>query len=364
MAKKTLGYTELQWTCPNCSAINPGPEKTCTQCGAPQPEEVEFEQVKGAELIQDQAVKARVEAGADIHCPYCGARNRGDAQVCSQCGGDLVEGTRRQRGEVLGAYKAQAVEKVPCPHCGAENPETAKACSQCGGSMHVEDHAQPSKEPARPSPIPAARPKKKGPPTVLIVALVLVCFLAAILVFLSMRTEAVAGTVDSVGWERSIQIEGLVPVEHRDWRDQVPVEGEILSCAQEVRSIESEPQPNADEVCGTPYNVDTGSGYAEVVLDCEYHVYDDFCTYSVLEWAVVDTASLTGAGFSAEWPDPVLSAEERPGAQEEKYLVVFETNQGEYTYSLKDFDRFQQFQIGSQWDLEVNALGGVVSVSP
>ena len=93
MAKKKLGYTKLQWTCPNCEGLNPGPEKTCIQCGAPQPDDVHFEQVKGAELIQDEKVAERVKAGPDIHCPYCEARNPGDAVVCSQCGGG--SGVRR-----------------------------------------------------------------------------------------------------------------------------------------------------------------------------------------------------------------------------------------------------------------------------
>jgi ribosomal protein L40E len=361
MAKKTLGYTELQWACPNCEALNPGPQKSCTQCGAPQPDDVEFIQVKGAELIQDESVEARVKAGPDIHCPYCKARNPGDAEVCSQCGGELGEGERRESGEVLGAYTDEAVAMRPCPHCGTENPETVELCVQCGGSMHVQEVVKPKPAPAQG---PVVQPKKKGLPIGLIILLVVVCFVAAIFIFLSMRTEAVTGTVDRAGWERSIAIEGLSPVSYRDWRDQVPLEGEIQTCSQEVRYVESEPQPNADEVCGTPYSVDTGSGYAEVVQDCEYHVYDDYCTYSVLEWTVVDTVSLSGEGFYPEWPDPVIPAEQRMGAQSETYTVVFETGAGDYTYSLSDFQRFQQFQIGTQWNLEVNSFGNLVSVSP
>jgi hypothetical protein len=226
-------------------------------------------------------------------------------------------------------------------------------------------HAQ---EIHKPTPVsgqgPVVQPKTKRLPIGLILLLVVVCFVAAIFIFLSMRTEAVTGTVDRVGWERTIAIEGLTPVSYRDWRDQVPMDSEIQTCSQEVRYVESEPQPNADEVCGTPYSVDTGSGFAEVVQDCEYHVYDDYCTYSTLEWAVVDSASLSGEGFYPEWPDAVLMDEQRLGAQSETYTVVFETGTGDYTYSLSDFQRFQQFQIGTQWDLEINSFGNLVSVSP
>jgi DNA-directed RNA polymerase subunit RPC12/RpoP len=366
MAKKKLGYQELQWTCPNCNGINPGPEKACIQCGAPQPDDVDFEQVKGAELLEDEAVEARVKAGPDIHCPYCEARNPGDAQVCSQCGGDLEEGQRRESGKVLGAYKEEkeAVAKIPCPNCGSENLETEKNCSQCGASLSLQEEQEPTPQPAGPV-IPDSRPgAKRKLPVGLIIFLVVICFIAAIFLFMTMRTEATTGTVERVGWERSIAIEGLVPVEYRDWIDQIPSEGEILRCEQEERYVESEPQPNAVEVCGTPYSVDTGSGYAEIVQDCEYHVYDDLCTYSVIEWAVVDTLSLSGNDFYPEWPAFTASNEQRQGDQTETYVVYFDTDQGTLSYSLNDYDYFQQFQIGSEWNLEVNAFGSVVSVEP
>jgi ribosomal protein L40E len=364
MTKKTLGYVELQWTCPNCGGINPGPEKVCSQCGAPQPDDVEFEQVKGTELTTDEVVVARVKAGPDIHCPYCSARNPGDAKTCSQCGGDLVEGERRERGKVLGAYKAEAVGKVPCPHCGADNLKNAKTCSQCGGSMDIRDDKREISDKAKAIPQRPKPEKAKRRPIGLIVILVLVCIVAAVFVFLAMRTEAVAGTVAGVGWERSIPIEALVPVEYRDWRDQLPSGAEILGCEQEFRSVESEPQPNAEEVCGTPYSVDTGSGYAEVVQDCEYHVYEDYCTYTVIEWSVIDTVSISGNDFTPEWPDPVLSAEQRLGEGTEAYSIYFDTNKDDYTYSIGDFETFQQFQVGTKWNLEINTFGNVVSVEP
>lgn len=362
MAKKTLGYLELRWTCPNCSGLNPGPEKTCLQCGAPQPEDVEFEEVKGQVLVQDEGVKARVAAGPDIHCPYCGTRNPGDAPACSQCGGDLLTGGRRESGKVLGAYQPEPLGMLPCPHCGAENLENARTCTQCGGSLHTPEKDHQAPEPARETP---SRPvQARRLPLGLILLLVGMCIAALAFIFFAMRTEALSGTVAALRWERAISIEGLVPVEYRDWRDQIPTGAEILACQSQVRWVESEPQPDADEVCGTPYNVDTGSGYAEVVQDCEYHVYDETCTYSVTEWAVVDTVSLSGTDLYAEWPQPLLSGDQRQGPQSETYQVSFSTDQGNYTYSLNDYLSFQQFQIGSRWNLEVNSFGNVVSAEP
>jgi hypothetical protein len=361
MAKKILGYEELQWSCPNCGGNNPGPEKTCGQCGAPQPDDVEFKQVQGAGLTQDEAVAARVKAGPDIHCPYCQARNRGDAKVCTQCGGDLVDGEQREAGKVLGAYQDKPVGKVACPNCGAENLQTAAACEQCGASLQTEEMQEP---PASVIDQPSTPSTPRKMPVGLIIALVAFCVLAAAAIFFLTRTEAVTGTVQQVGWERSISIEGLTPVAYKDWRDQIPADADIQGCQQEVRSVVSEPQPNAEEVCGTPYSVDTGSGYAEVVQDCEYRVYDDFCSYTVLEWVVVDTASLTGEDFNPLWPEPVLTSEQRLGGESETYLVTFDTDQGDLVYTLSDYSTFLQFKIGTRWNLEVNTFGGVVSVEP
>ncbi len=360
MARKTLGYAELQWTCPNCGGVNPGLQKTCGQCGAPQPEDVRFEQARGGELRQDEEIKARVQAGPDIHCPYCGARNRGDAEACSQCGGDLTDGARRESGRVLGAYKDGPVEDVVCSRCGAENPGTARVCSQCGGSLAPSSETPPPEgETGAGVTKPAAKPKK---PLLLVFFLAGLCILAGIFIFLSLRTEALTGSVQSVRWERSIAIEEWVPVEYQDWDDQIPAEATIQSCQQELRSVESEPQPDAVEVCGTPYSIDTGSGVAEVVQDCEYQLYDDYCTYTIFEWVVVDTATLSGEGFNPQWPDPVLTAEQRLGQKSENYTVSFETPKGVLNYNLSDYAAFQRFQIGTQWELEVNALGAVVSV--
>ena len=359
MAKKTLGYEELNWTCPNCEGLNPGADQTCGNCGAPQPDDVKFEQAARGELLQDEEEIERAKAGPDIHCPYCGTRNPGNAETCSQCGGDLVGGEKRESGEVVGAFKTGPAQMVACPHCGAENPDTARTCTQCGGSMQIREDEKPAAAP------PPDKAQKKGTPVVLIIAIaVFCCIAAAAIYFLFFRSETVQGTVRDVGWERAIQVEGLVPVEYSAWYDQVPSDSELLSCQQKVRSIEDQPQPNAEEVCGTPYSVDKGSGYAEVVQDCEYHVYDDYCSYTVIEWAVVDTASLTGNNFNPVWPEPSIASDQRLGARTETYLIYFDADNDSYTYSITSFDDFQQFDIGSQWNLEVNTLGGVLSVEP
>ena len=141
MPKETLGYVKLEWTCPKCNNRNPGPEKTCLSCGAPQPQDVQFVQAEQQELSQDEVLKKTAEAGADIHCAFCGTRNPAGASICSQCGADLKTGTRREAGRVVGAFKAGPAKQITCPSCGTMNPETALKCTQCGAQLQLKPAA-------------------------------------------------------------------------------------------------------------------------------------------------------------------------------------------------------------------------------
>jgi len=354
MAKKKLGYVELHWECPNCSTINPGGEKVCRGCAAPQPEDVEFFQASQQQLIQDEERLKKAKAGADIHCAYCGARNPAGAASCSQCKADLSEGTQRKAGQVVGAYKAGAVQQVACPSCGTQNPETASHCSQCGSSLSQKHEPKPA-APAK----PAAKSKRGG---LAVIGLVLVALCAGIY-FIFLRTDTSTGTVTGLEWERSYVIEGLVPVEYNDWYDEIPADGEVLSCTQEKRGETDQPSENTVEICGTPYSVDTGGGYAEVVQDCIYEIYDDYCTYTLLDWAEVDTVSVSGQDANAYWPDPALAWDERLGEGTESYTIIFSVDGERFSHVTENYDLFQQAKIGSNWNLEINSIGGVQSIS-
>jgi ribosomal protein L40E len=355
MARKKIGHVELQWTCPNCAGLNPGPEKLCGNCGGPQPKDVEFFQAERQELISDEGKIEQAELGANIHCPYCGSRNPADAEVCHQCGGDLIEGVKRESGRVVGAFKTGPVSYVSCPHCGAENTDTAKTCVQCGGTLTAE-----SIEPGTTAPI-----KKPARNRIWIIAgiaavLIVVC---GVFFLLANRTSESTGMVQEVEWQRSVPVEALMPVEYKDWQDSIPAEGAILACTEEVRNVQNEPAPNSVEICGTPYTVDTGSGFGDVVQDCQYEVYATFCTYTLQEWSVVEAVVLTGDDYSPVWPEPTIEAEQRVGEDwEETYSIIFESGNEMYLYSTNDISLYQAAQIDSEWTLNINTFGTLVSI--
>ncbi len=355
MTKKSLGYVELEWTCPNCETRNPGPHKFCNGCGAPQPEDIEFEQPIEEKLITDAEQIARAQAGPDLHCPYCEARNPGDAKFCGACGGGLEGAEAREAGRIVGAHRHEPAEDVRCPSCGTANPAASKSCSNCGAQLEKE--AESVAEPVAPS---AAR---KGLPLAAILGGGLFCAVAAAAIFfLLIRTEERTGSVSQVRWERSIPVEALAPVEREGWQDEIPSDADVGTCRQEYRYTSDTPEGNSTEVCGTPYTVDTGSGFGEVVQDCVYEVYEDRCSYTVMDWTVFDVATLSGTDLSPVWPQVELSEGQREGDPSEEYLITFVSDGETFTYSVNDVEQYRQFELGSDWILNVTTLGGISSV--
>ena len=363
MTQKPLGYIELEWTCPKCQTKNPGTQKTCVACGAPQPSDVQFEQGENAELIKDQAKIEIAKQGADIHCPFCGARNPALAAICTQCGGDIKEGLRRQAGKVVGAYSTapKPVTQVACPNCGTQNPSTNTNCSACGAQMDK------PKAPAAPAPVEkAANTKYLGIGIAIVVGLVILCIIGFCLMS-TLRTSDQVGSVQSTQWERVIAIQALREVRREDWQKDIPTSAQIGSCDKKLYTTQSQPEPGEEsvEVCGTPYTKDTGTGIGEVVQDCEYEIYLDYCTYSAQEWQVVDEARLSGSDLNPLWPQTMLQSGQREGERNEVYTIVFRTDSGEtYTYTTSDAQLYSQATIGSEWTLGINALGGLVEVTP
>ncbi|MQC26936.1 MAG: hypothetical protein DWG76_05760 [Chloroflexi bacterium] len=356
MARKKKGYVELYWACPNCKSENLGSVTVCGNCGSPQPDNVEFYQGSHQQLVTDDEKLKQAKAGADIHCAYCNTRNPGDTKTCSQCGSDLSEGAQRaSEGRVVGSFKAGTGALVKCPNCASDNAYVNRKCHNCGTPLSHKIKAD-------------EEPKAKGAglkrgSLMVIGAVVLV--LCAAIYFLFLRTSDVTGVVRTVGWERSVAIEAFIPVQREAWLDELGADAEILSCSEEVRHVQDAPPASGryEEVCGTPYNVETGGGFAEVVQDCEYQVYDQYCTYSELDWTPISTVQTVGRDLFPDWPAAALASEERLGEQSESYACIFAAGGEEYIYTTDSFTEFQQCEIGSEWTLSVTSLGAVTSIS-
>jgi len=159
-----------------------------------------------------------------------------------------------------------------------------------------------------------------------------------------------------------IPIEALGLVEREGWHDEIHADAELSSCQLEYRYTSDVQVSNSTEVCGTPYTVDTGTGFGEVVQDCVYEVEEDWCTYSDMDWQAFDVMTLTGTDLDPQWPQVSLQEDQREGEAKESYEVTFNSDGSSLTYTASDASEYSQFELGSTWILNVNALGGVVSV--
>src|SRR5689334_24076580 len=196
--RRSLGYVENEWTCPNCSTRNKGHEKTCTNCGAPQPENVQFELASDQKLVTDQEQVNAAKAGADIHCAYCGTRNSATAKTCIQCGADLTEGKAREAGRIMQTPPPQP-KTVTCSNCGTQNPGSNSVCSNCGSQLPRVNQAQAvaASQPVARSGVSSA-PKKNSKLNIFLIGGIVACLLLVCVgagVLFLVPTASVQGTV-------------------------------------------------------------------------------------------------------------------------------------------------------------------------
>ncbi|MBN2115331.1 MAG: zinc ribbon domain-containing protein [Anaerolineales bacterium] len=345
--RRTLGYIQNEWTCPNCSTRNKGSVKTCENCGAPQPENVQFELPSEEKFVKDETSIKAAQAGADIHCGFCGARNPATAETCSQCGGDLKEGKARQAGQVMQAPPPQA-KVIKCDNCGTDNPSSNAVCSQCGSPL---PRAVPPAVAAQVNAAAPAAPKKTNWLLIggILAALAICCF---VVIGLFLPSKSVEATVVDVRWQTSVPVQEIRAVDHSNERGNPPSDAYDVSCRDE-----------SNEVCEEKV-VDLGNGYSEKVVDCHTET-EQYCSYTVDEWTTIQTYTLDGNDLWPVYESPNVASGQRLGDKSEKLTVTFSLKNGEQeTYSPDTISEFQQFTVGSTWTLKMNALGGVTGVEP
>jgi hypothetical protein len=351
--RRTVGYIQNEWTCPNCGTRNKGSLKACENCGAPQPENVKFELPSEQKLVADEASIKAAKEGPDIHCPFCGTRNPASAKTCAQCGGDLVEGKAREAGRIMQTPPASQPKIIKCDNCGTENPSSNSVCSNCGSPLPKATVA-PALAPQAASGIGVGKltaPKKTNWLLIggILAALAICCVVIGALFFPSKSVQA---TVVDVHWQTSVPLQEIRAVDYNNEPGSPPSGAYDLSCHDESR-----------DVC-EQRTIDKGNGYSEVVEECHTET-QQYCSYTVDEWTTIQTYTLEGNDLQPFYDDPSISSGQRLGQESEELTVTFSTTNSEQeTYSPNTISEFQQFTIGSTWTLKMNALGGVVSVEP
>ncbi len=346
MSKKSSKFIQLEWKCPGCDARNPGPEQSCLSCGAPQPADVEFIAPVERKLVRDEKSLERAKAGADIYCAFCETRNAATEKTCVQCGADLGEGEKRKSG---GEVRQRVAEKmVLCPSCEAENTSSSHSCSACGSPLGGEKMSAEKKMTVAKQVKNTRVPKNRKWLIGLVLAIILCCIAGFAFLFLA-PSQSVTGIVERVHWQTDVTIQEESETHYSDERGSPPSDAYDISCHTE-----------REEVC-TEEMIDQGNGYAEVVETCETNS-EEYCSYTVLEWETVKTLTLEGDNFAPEYVNPSLEGGQRLGEESVEYTVTFSTDTDVLNYSVDDLGEYKNFQIGSEWTLNMNRLGSIISV--
>jgi hypothetical protein len=298
--------------------------------------DVKFERVDPAtfNFVKDEALIRMAKAGPDKHCPYCGTRNLAEAQICVKCGGDLTVGaTSRPVGAII-----------------EDETDLVQAAST--------NQADPTRQKVERKPLP------KWALIVMILALLACCVFGVMYLTRMNQTDQLDATVSQAYWQRQVPVEAYQLVRASDWESNIPSNAQTYDCQMRYRYDSDTPKQNSEEVCGTPYTIDTGTGVGEVVQDCYYKVYEEYCSYDTMQWVVINTLVEDGYGTNAIWPSTSLTMDQRFGTSTERYTITFSTRSDEYQYTTTDYSLFQQAVPGSDWVIEVNGFGDITAISP
>lgn len=192
----------------------------------------------------------------------------------------------------------------------------------------------------------------------------LICGAIAFFVMRGVQTDTTVARVRDTSWQRSIVILGYAPAQYSTWADQIPQDAEIGRCSERERGRSAFPTGNSEQVCGTPYVVDQGTGFGEMVQDCEYIIYDDYCEYTVIELQPTGVLRESGSDLNPFWPETRLNSDQQLGERDETYEITFEVDGELYTYQTADVNEYARFRQGSEWQLEVNGFGNIVGIQP
>jgi membrane protease subunit (stomatin/prohibitin family) len=347
-SRQSKGFIELEWICPNCNSRNRGPVKTCQNCGAPQPENVQFYAPAEAKVIQDENAARLASLGPDIHCAFCGTRNPANATTCSQCGADLKEGKARQAGGEVA--RAPETAQVTCANCGEVNPAGQTMCARCGAPLPRAGKPSAEEKPGAGAPAQGPATKRKFPAWVIlggVIAFLAVICIGVYLLFAPSKT--VNATVSDVYWQTAVPLQEIQAVRYSDEAGSPPAGAYDVSCHEETQ-----------QVC-VEKTIDKGNGYAEVVQECHDET-TQYCSYTLDEWKTVQTFTLEGHDLTPVYARPSVAKGQRLGGEMLTLTVFFSDGRETYSYTPESLTEFQRFAVGSSWTLHLNALGGVVEV--
>ena len=388
MAKRK--FVALAWICPNCSSENPGPQKTCGNCGAPQPDNVKFQEPTGGfKKVTDPKKIEEAASGPDIHCGFCGTRNAAKNKTCTQCGGDLKEGQARKVGDRLDTEEDEGVRPQSKPTSTSNGKTSGAAIPVASPRSQAQVRRTSTTQLSVLSNLDWTKLLTQAG-----IALLVLLILSGISWFVYMKwfnVTEVPVTIDNFAWKTEVPIGEIFTYEEEGWI--VPPSGRQTGSEQrhtgsyeQKKVCENKPKKvqTGTEDCN-PHVEDLGNGYGEVVYDsCPVYVtvQEEVCHneddktkpinaawyfYDIDKWTQTRTVSapLTGlaSGNEPYWPKFTLGVGESEGLRSVRFVVYYTDELGEphtfTSYSQSDWNWFVSLSKGQTCYADRNGFGSL-----
>lgn len=372
----------MAWDCLHCGRKgNRGPAKHCGGCGAPRGEDIQFYLPKDARIVTDVDEVARAKAGPDWTCQHCSGDNLVANDYCDNCGAPRGSSRSRETRERL---SREEIETPPTPEEKIPfTPEPEEVSVSRTEKIHPPDREPPLDRVGESD--QKVQYIKIGAIALLILALVIGGS------YLLFGTRKQSLTITGFHWSRDITIERFATLTQQGWQGEVPGDARILSQNYEIRTYRQVLDHYDTRTRQVAYQVlrrvhqtcyrDLGNGYAEsydcsyTVYDTEYRtetyqepvyrsepVYDWRYTYEVDRWITDHIEHSEGDDQEPAWPKFRLSEEQREGAHQERYIVVFiDGKEKEHRHEF-GYEEWKRLDVGEACLGKFNNLGMLLSV--
>lgn len=345
-----MAIREGAWDCPTCGQKGiPGSRKHCGGCGAPRGDDVVFYLPEGAREVTEAEELRRANAGPDWKCPYCGGDNPGFNSHCSGCGSS-------QDGTESRAVRVQLDKPAEPPGPKGAN-RFGRLLAGC--------------------------------------ALLLLLFFVGC--FLLTRTSEKSLQIQSMSWQRSIDVETFGMVVREGWQDkgEVPSNSRVLSRNRQIRehrqiqtgtvsktrTVSEKVQTGTKKVkVGTK---DMGNGYFEDVFEeqpvyesrqvqeryeepvyRDEPVYDTKVRFEVEEWHKETQVTASGDDNLPKWPAVEEGPKRRAGPRQESFKILLSGDGKTYTYEPRAEAEFTSFSPGQNVVASITVTGVVTEIRP
>jgi hypothetical protein len=169
----------------------------------------------------------------------------------------------------------------------------------------------------------------------------------SVLFLLDIPFPNIEATVEDVFWTTYVQVQEAYPITYTAAPGNLPSAAYGISCFDQKYSM-----------CEQNLNDNSNS---ETEENCRVQTVK-YCSYTVDEWKVIQTHTLSGSDLQPIFDAPNLFNNQRLGAKFSEFTVYFRSENGIIKYTPYSVSEFQQFIIGSRWTLKLNLIGGVVEV--